>query len=312
MARLRAFIRRQIVRVATVASDPIAAATSGADRWSPSLKVAQVELAARWRTGAAAGERQDLRDVGFRVFSQFEEDGLLLYVFSVIGARSRTFVDIGSSDGINSNCANLAINHGWDGAFIDANPVALAHGREFYAKHPDTWAWPPRFVEGFVRRDTVNDLIVSGGISGEVDLVSFDIDGNDYWIWEALEAVSPRVVIIETHIEFGSHNIVVPYDPDYVYPGRHPDYHGASAVAMAALAERLGYRLVGANLYGFNTIYVRHGEGEEVLPAVSPESVLAHPRNAERYARFAAIEEWPYVRGGSGFPGEPVRPINDH
>jgi hypothetical protein len=70
---------------------------------------------------------------------------------------------------------------------------------------------------------------------------------------------TPKVVIIETHIEFGMNDIVVPYDKDYVYPERHPDYHGASPVAMQKLARRKGYRLVGANRYGFNTIYVREG-----------------------------------------------------
>ena len=89
--------------------------------------------------------------------------------------------------------------------------------------------------------------------------MSIDIDGNDYWVWDAISVTSAKAVIIETHTEFGLKNIVVPYDKDYVYPGRHPDYHGASPVAMEKLARRKGYRLIGANRLGFNTIYLREG-----------------------------------------------------
>ena len=121
------------------------------------------------------------------------------------------------------------------------------------------------------------------------------IDGNDYWIWDALAVVEPRAVIIETHIEFGMHNIVVPYDKDYRYPGRHDQYHGASPVAMEKLARKKGYRLVGAINYGFNTLYVKNGISEETLPAVTVGSILAHPRNQERQKLFEPIKDWDYI-----------------
>ena len=126
-------------------------------------------------------------------------------------------------------------------------------------------------------------------------MISIDLDGNDYWIWDALSIIQPRVVIIETHIEFGLKNIVVPYEKDYSYPGKHPIYHGASPVAMVKLANRKGYRLVGSNLYGFNTIYVKQGIGEDVLPTVTIESILSHPRNNERFKLFEPIEDWEYI-----------------
>jgi hypothetical protein len=148
-----------------------------------------------------------------------------------------------------------------------------------------------------VTRENINQVIEEAGFDGEVDLLSIDIDGNDYWIWNALECIQPRVVIIETHIEFGYHNIIVPYDSEYVYPGRHPDYHGASPVAMERLANRKGYRLVGANRFGFNTIYVRKDEGAGLIPTVSVESILWHRRNQERFKLFSAIEDFPYVEG---------------
>lgn len=125
-------------------------------------------------------------------------------------------------------------------------------------------------------------------------MLSIDIDGNDYWIWDALEVVTPRVVIIETHVEFALRSIVVPYGPDYVYPGRHPDYNGASPVAIVKLAEKKGYRLVGANRFGFNTIYVKQEEGQGLIPTMSVEEILRRPRNQEPFKLFEPIKDWPY------------------
>jgi hypothetical protein len=80
--------------------------------------------------------------------------------------------------------------------------------------------------------------------------------------------------MIEAHVEFGMRNIFVPYDAQHVYPRKHPDYFSTSPVAMFRLAERKGYRLVGANRYGFNLIFVKRGLHEDRVPVVSLESVL--------------------------------------
>ncbi len=265
------------------------------EKTSPAAKAAQRLLFHHYRERAAARALPPLRECGLRVFSQFEEDGKLLCVFAALGIPRGSFVDIGAGDGIMNNCANLALNFGWTGVFVDGDPERIRRGESFYREHPDACTDPPRFVCARVLRENVNELLRAAGAPRETDLLSIDIDGNDYWVWEALEAVEPKVVIIETHVEFGLRSIVVPYDPQYVYPGRHPDYHGASPAAMEKLARRRGYRLVGANEYGFNTIWVRRGLAEELLPEVSVESVLQHPRNRERAARFGPIKDWEYV-----------------
>jgi len=262
---------------------------------SPCLKVAQRQLFNYYQQEISRGRRWNLWDTGFRNYSQFEEDGILLYIFAAIGVVNRTFVDIGSGSGINSNCANLATNFGWHGLFIDGNKRHVSIGMAFYGKHPDTSLYPPKFVHVFVQRENINQIIEEQGFSGEIDLVSIDLDGNDYWIWDALSIIQPRVVIIETHVEFGLRSIVVPYDKDYCYPGRHPDYHGASPVAMVKLARKKGYRLVGSNYYGFNTIYVRKEIEEDVLPEVTVEAILSHPRNQERFKLFEPIKNWEYI-----------------
>lgn len=237
----------------------------------------------------------DLRDVGFRVRSQCDEDGILLYLFSVAGTVSKTFVEIGTGDARECNCANLAINRGWHGLFIDGNDSAIESGREFYGKHPDTLLFPPVLVASFVTRENISDLIRNAGFTGEVDLLSIDIDGMDYWIWDAIDCIDPRVIVVEVNAKLGDRSITVPYDPNWTYNGSPPHYHGASLPAFVKLAESKGYRLVGANRFGFNAFFVRNDVAVELLPAVSVEACRTHPTrlNDERF--FAAIRDLPWV-----------------
>ena len=267
-----------------------------ASRTSAEIAIGQRVLVEQWKQSIRHGQIPTFREVGFRVFSQFEEDGILLFLFTLLGSERR-FVDIGSSDGMFSNCANLALNHGWTGLFVDGDKEAIERGRKFYSQHPNTWAYPPTFKHAFVLRENINQIITDSGIQGEIDLLSIDIDGQDYWVWDAIECIHARVVVIETHVEFGMRDIVVPYDKDYVYPGKHPQYHGASPVAMAKLAAKKGYRLVGSNNYGFNTFYVRNDVAPELLPEVPVESVLQHPRNIQRAELFEEIKDWEYIEG---------------
>jgi hypothetical protein len=265
-------------------------------RTMPATKVGQLQLWHYYRIQIEAGCAPKLHETGFRCFSQFEEDGKILFIMAVLGIQEGVFLDLGSADGVNSNCANLALNFGWRGFFFDGNQSNIERGRTFYNSHPDTWAYPPMFVCAMINRENINQLLTEASVPPEVDFMSIDIDGNDYWVWDALSVTTPKVVMIETHIEFGMNDIVVPYDKDYVYPGRHPDYHGASPVAMEKLARRKGYRLVGANRYGFNTIYVREGLAP-TLPPVSVDSILSHPRNKQRAVLFEPIKDWEYVQG---------------
>ena len=244
---------------------------------------------------ANGGPLPSIADTGLRVFSQFDEDGILLYLLTVVGIGPRLFLDLGSGDAISgSNTANLALNLGFHGVFIDGNREAIERGKKFYQSHPSTDLYPPLFHSGHITRNNVNSLVKGLGIAGEIDVLSIDMDGNDYWIWEALEVVNPRIVVTETHIEYGMRSIVVPYDEDFEYPGLHEDYFGASMVAMNKLATKKGYRLVGANRFGFNVFFVRNDLAPDLLPVVQPEALMTHPRNAERFARFDSVKEYKF------------------
>ncbi len=138
-----------------------------------------------------------ISETGFRVFSRFETDGMLLFIFSVPGMTNKTFVEIGSDDGVNRNSANLYFKFGWRGLFIDGNLASIKRGKRFFKNYPHPWFYQPKFLHAMVNRENVNDLIRGQGFEGEVGFLSTDIDGNDYWVWDALEVIDPQVVIIE-------------------------------------------------------------------------------------------------------------------
>lgn len=267
------------------------------NRFTPSVQIGQRQLYHYYQELAKKDELPPVSETGFRVFSQFEEDGKLLFIFSIIGMDNKVFVEIGSDDGVNSNSANLYFNFGWRGLFIDGNSRSIKRGKKFFNKYPHPWFYKPKFICAKVTRENINELIEDSGIKGKIGLLSIDIDGNDYWIWDAITIIDPKIVIIETHNEFGLKNIVVPYDPDYSFPGKHPVYHGASPVAMNKLANKKGYRLVGANELGFNFIFVKNGLADTKLPEVSVESVLNHPSVEEGYKTFEPIKDWEYLEG---------------
>jgi hypothetical protein len=250
------------------------------ERTSPATKIAQRSLSLEYRRLAATGGGlPSVWETGYRVFSQFDEDGVILFCLSAAGTGARRFVDIGAGDGvIASNTANLALNLGFHGLFIDARATEVERGRHFYAAHPDTKERPPVFLREWVTRENANELVRRAGFEGEIDFLSIDLDGNDYWIFEALDCVQPRLVCVETHTEHGLDDFVAPYDPDFDWRRAPRESRiGASPLAMTRLAERLGYRLVGANLYGFNVLYLRADLAPPpLLPTIAVEELFRH------------------------------------
>jgi hypothetical protein len=111
------------------------------------------------------------------------------------------------------------------------------------------------------------------GISGDIDLFSLDVDGNDYWLWDKLTAVRPRVVIVEAQTCWGKDRAVtIPYDPRFNRFDINPEYFGASVPAFIKLGKKKGYRPVACNRYGYNVIFIRQDViGTDVLPEMPVE-----------------------------------------
>jgi hypothetical protein len=130
--------RALVDQLASAVEARLSASSALDPRASPATKIGQLQLWHHYRTQIETGRAPELCETGFRCFSQFEEDGLILFVMAALGIAQGVFLDIGSSDGVNSNCANLALNFGWRGTFIDGDESDIARGRAFYERHPDT------------------------------------------------------------------------------------------------------------------------------------------------------------------------------
>lgn len=265
------------------------------EKTSVASKVGQMRLMLEWNRMLQHRETlPSLNQAEFRAFSQNGEDGILLYIFSLIGVHSSTCVEICAGDGIQCNSANLILNHGWTGLLVDGNQDNVSKGVQFYSSHPDTFSFPPKFVHAWVDREGVNGLIQEHGYSGDIDLLSLDLDGVDYWIWDAIEIISPRVVVAETQCIWGAdRSVTVPYRRDFSSPlvNGFGVYSGASLPAFVRLAKRKGYRLVGTQALGFNAFFIRDDLATEVFPEVTVQSCLDRP-----FVRSAMRDLLPLVK----------------
>lgn len=205
-------------------------------------------------------QKDAIKNSEFKIYSQNSEDGIISYIFSKIGTSNKKLVEFGIEDGRECNTANLIINNGWHGLLMDGNPKSVAEARYYYEKKPYVMPGQIKIVNCFVTKDNINKILSGSGISGEIDLLSLDIDGNDYWVWNEIDVIKPRVVVIEYNASFGDDkSISVKYDPSFERYKKHSSgyYYGASLAAFAKLGKSKGYVLIGCDSAGCNAFFVR-------------------------------------------------------
>lgn len=209
-----------------------------------------------WLQSAQAAAAASLPEAEFGVFSQWGEDGIIQWLTRRVLIERDVFVEIGVQDYRESNTRFLLEKDDWRGVIVDADSAHI----EFLAQSELGWRHTIDAVTAFVDRDNVNDLVGGAGIRGDIGLLSIDIDGNDYWVLEAIDVISPRILIAEYNSVFGPRAAVtVPYDARFERARAHPSwlYFGASLAALTRLADRKGYALVGGNRAGVNAFFVR-------------------------------------------------------
>jgi hypothetical protein len=222
----------------------------------------------------------DLREAEFRIFSQFGDDGIIEYLVrrTDIPRRAERFVEIGVEDYREANTRFLLLNRNWSGLIVDSSD---AHVRAL-AGSPLLWRHDLSPVTACVEPGSVNDLLREHGFDSDLGLLSIDVDGSDYWIWEAV-AAEPLIVVVEYNSLFGAERAVtVPYEAGFERTRAHHSnlYFGASLLALARLGERKGYRLVGSNSAGNNAFFVREGLADE-MPAPNVAEVYVESRYRE-------------------------------
>jgi hypothetical protein len=192
----------------------------------------------------------------FPVYSQWGEDGLLQFLTRHVQVPKKVFIEFGVQDYSEANTRFLAFNDGWSGLLIEANRAEV----EKIRRDPIYWQFNLKAVESFITRENINDLFRQNGVEGEIGLLSIDIDGNDYWVWEAIQSVRPAIVIVEYNFRWGAQRAVaVPYKENFVRGEAHSSmiYYGASLAALARLGARKGYALVGCTRAGNDAFFVR-------------------------------------------------------
>lgn len=222
-----------------------------------SAYLALAELSRRWRAVGGQPASDDgppapLTSRELRAFSQNGEDGVLAEVFRRIGVTGGGFVEFGVETGREGNSVFLADVLEWSGLFIEGDPDSCHH---LMAKY--RWSDRVRVIHDLVTPDNVETLFAAGSVPAEPDLMSIDVDGQDAWIWLAVRAHRPRVVIIEYNAVIDPQSTLL--EPLGMEGGwRGTDYYGASLGALVAVGDRLGYRLVHTEIAGVNAFFVRN------------------------------------------------------
>jgi hypothetical protein len=234
----------------------------------------------------------------FKVFSQGGEDGIIQKLIHCLEIANRTFIEFGVEDFTESNARFLMANDLWKGHVIDGsekNVAAIRKTRYF-------WRYQLTARAAFISRENINELLAESGFPRDLGLLSVDIDGMDYWVFEAIKEYHARILIVEYNAVFGRDRaITVPYDPKFLRMIAHPSglYFGASLSALTMLAQHQGYALIGTNSAACNAFFVR----EDLLNQTPFRALTAQEAFTESVARESrnSSGELTYVGGAARY-----------
>jgi hypothetical protein len=215
-------------------------------------------------------ESDNLNDYEFRVFSQWGEDGIIQHLVRNLDIPRKHFVEFGVEDYRESNTRFLLVNNNWSGLVMDASAANIQR----ITQDMIYWAYDLTPVQAFITRENINELLRKNNVTGEIGLLSIDIDGNDFWVWQAIEVINPIIVVIEYNHRFGPQAAVtIPYKENFDRNKTDlaPIYFGASLQALCWLAKRKGYVFVGCSSSGVNAFFVRRDKQPPHIRELSPE-----------------------------------------
>lgn len=224
-----------------------------------------------------------LSELEFKVFSQWGDDGIIQYLIHQLNIRTKTFIEFGVENYTESNTRFLLMNNNWKGIVIDGSPDNIQ-----YIKNDNiTWKHSLTALQKFITPENINPIFSEQGFSGEIGLLSIDIDGNDYYVWNAINTVSPIIVICEYNSLFGAKApYTIPYESSFVraQQGFAKLFYGASITSLCDLAENKGYSFIGCNSAGNNAYFIRNDRLKESgFLKLSPEEGFIESNFREVY-----------------------------
>lgn len=216
-------------------------------------------------------DKKCLEYYGFKVYSQNDEDGIIEEIFNRVSTTNKIFIEFGVQNGLECNSHYLLFK-GWRGLWIDGG-----HEEEIQEKFAPVIAnGQLKFLQAFITRENINELFIKCGFEGEIDLLSIDIDGNDYHVWQAINVVNPRVVVVEYNAKFPPNlDWKQAYNKRHIWDGS--DWHGASLKALELLGRKLGYQLVGTGFTGGNAFFVREDLAKDLFIKPATAENLYNP-----------------------------------
>lgn len=196
-----------------------------------------------------------LNEVEFKVFSQWGDDGIIQWLINNLDIKEKTFVEFGVENYTESNTRFLLMNNNWSGLIMDGSPkkVKQIHNSYYY------WKYDLTAKTAFIDSENINGIIAER-FRNNLGLLHIDIDGNDFWVWKAIDVVLPDIVIVEYNSILGMERaITIPYQKDFNRYTAHPSclYYGTSIKALHFLAKEKGYAFIGCNSAGNNAYFVR-------------------------------------------------------
>ena len=196
---------------------------------------------------------KNLISFGSKVYSQTDEDGIIQEIFTRIGATNKVFVEFGIGNGLENNTLALLFD-GWRGLWIDASSRSTNKIKKHFSEIIESEQL--KVVNSFITKENINRLISKNIDADEVDLLSVDIDGNDYHIIDSIACITPRVIVVEYNAKFTPPTLYC-MDYDETHTWKKDDCFGASLKFFEVNLAKKGYCLVGCNVSGVNAFFVR-------------------------------------------------------
>ncbi|MEI7525477.1 MAG: hypothetical protein WCJ95_14150 [Mariniphaga sp.] len=195
----------------------------------------------------------ELNKYEFQVYSQNGEDGIIKEIIDRLKLESGFFVEFGVQNGLETNTTLLLLK-GWKGLWIEANETDFNYiNKKFESKLNSKQL---TVMNNFITAENVEHLFDLAKVPVELDLLSIDIDSNDYWVWKAIKKFSPKVVVIEYNAFYPPDvEWIMPYDNAKVWDST--TYYGASLKSLYLLGKEKGYKLIACSYIGVNAFFVR-------------------------------------------------------